>query len=105
MASQARYYARPSEAQDFAAQLLLKAGLPQEHADLMAKCLVQADVRGVVRTLSHPPKPQIPIIDNASRMRRHVAFTRLTSILLANPGALTKRTHTVSLVSSSTWAV
>lgn len=48
MASQARYYVKPSEAQDFAAQLLLKAGLPQEHADLMAKCLVQADVRGVV---------------------------------------------------------
>lgn len=60
MASQARYYAKPSEAQDFAAQLLLKAGLPQEHADLMARCLVQADVRGVVGTLPIPPSPHSP---------------------------------------------
>lgn len=60
MASQARYYAKPSEAQDFAAQLLLKAGLPQEHADLMAKCLVQADVRGVVSILLIPTEPQTP---------------------------------------------
>lgn len=57
MASQARYYAKPSEAQDFAAQLLLKAGLPQEHADLMAKCLVQADVRGVVSMRHTRPSP------------------------------------------------
>lgn len=91
MASQARYYAKPSEAQDFAAQLLLKAGLPQEHADLMAKCLVQADVRGVVGTLPIPqnPKPKSPA------PHRIYWLTRARS----------PRTHTVSLVSSSTWAV
>ncbi|KAH6951264.1 Malate/L-lactate dehydrogenase [Ilyonectria sp. MPI-CAGE-AT-0026] len=47
MASPARLYANPSEAADFARALLAKSGLPDEHATLMAHCLVQADTRGV----------------------------------------------------------
>lgn len=48
MASETRYYAKPAEATEFATALLAKAGLPEDHASLMAKCLVQADIRGVV---------------------------------------------------------
>jgi hypothetical protein len=48
MASSARYYANPSAAEAFATLVLEKAGLPKTDAGLMAKCLVQADVRGVV---------------------------------------------------------
>lgn len=49
MASQTRYYVKPSDAEAFAHSLLAKTGLPDGHALLMAKCLVQADTRGVVR--------------------------------------------------------
>jgi LDH2 family malate/lactate/ureidoglycolate dehydrogenase len=49
MASQTRYYAKPTEAAAFAQSLLVKSGLSEEHAELMSKCLVQADTRGVVR--------------------------------------------------------
>lgn len=43
------YYAHPAEAEAFAAALLhAGAGLPEDEAQLMAKCLVQADIRGVV---------------------------------------------------------
>ncbi|TDZ14239.1 L-sulfolactate dehydrogenase [Colletotrichum orbiculare MAFF 240422] len=42
-----RYYARPSEAEAFAKSLLVKSGLPEDDATLMAGCLVQADTRGV----------------------------------------------------------
>jgi hypothetical protein len=48
MTSSARYYADPSAAEAFATLVLEKAGLPETDAGLMAKCLVQADVRGVV---------------------------------------------------------
>ena len=48
MASSVRYYTDPSVAEAFAALVLEKAGLPRADASLMAKCLVQADVRGVV---------------------------------------------------------
>ncbi|KAF7547233.1 hypothetical protein G7Z17_g7872 [Cylindrodendrum hubeiense] len=47
MASQTRYYASPADARVFAHSLLVKSGLPDDHADLMAKCLVEADTRGV----------------------------------------------------------
>ncbi|ETS78380.1 hypothetical protein PFICI_10442 [Pestalotiopsis fici W106-1] len=47
MTSQARYYVKPTDAQTFAQAVLSKAGLPRDHAKLMADCLVQADVRGV----------------------------------------------------------
>jgi LDH2 family malate/lactate/ureidoglycolate dehydrogenase len=43
-----RYYANPAEARTFAKALLTKSGLPEDHAKLMAKCLVEADTRGVV---------------------------------------------------------
>lgn len=43
-----RYYANPAEARTFAKALLTKSGLPEDHAELMAKCLVEADTRGVV---------------------------------------------------------
>lgn len=42
------HYAIPEEAQAFAQKLLVGAGLPIEEAGLMAKCLVLADIRGVV---------------------------------------------------------
>uniref|UniRef100_A0A8H7KB27 Malate dehydrogenase n=1 Tax=Bionectria ochroleuca TaxID=29856 RepID=A0A8H7KB27_BIOOC len=42
-----RYYANPAEARTFAKALLTKSGLPEDHAKLMAKCLVEADTRGV----------------------------------------------------------
>lgn len=42
------HYAIPEEAQAFAQKLLAGAGLPADEAALMAKCLVLADVRGVV---------------------------------------------------------
>lgn len=43
------YYADPKQAEDFATQLLVQGGgLPEEQARLMAACLVQADLRGVV---------------------------------------------------------
>ncbi|KAJ9650468.1 hypothetical protein H2198_010224 [Neophaeococcomyces mojaviensis] len=45
--SAVRYYAQPQKVEAFATSLLEKAGLPPEHAKLMAACLVQADVRGV----------------------------------------------------------
>jgi LDH2 family malate/lactate/ureidoglycolate dehydrogenase len=47
MASAGRYFAKQSDAEDFARSLLLKSGLPDDHAGLMARCLVQADTRGV----------------------------------------------------------
>lgn len=47
MSSQTRYYVKPADAQAFAQSVLTKAGLPDDHAKLMADCLVQADVRGV----------------------------------------------------------
>ncbi|KAF7532965.1 hypothetical protein G7054_g7471 [Neopestalotiopsis clavispora] len=47
MATPNRYYVKPTDAQAFAQAVLSKAGLPNEHAKLMADCLVQADVRGV----------------------------------------------------------
>ncbi|KAF2972628.1 hypothetical protein GQX73_g887 [Xylaria multiplex] len=47
MSSSTRYYAQPEEAVAFARALLTKAGLPTDHAQLMANCLVQADARGV----------------------------------------------------------
>lgn len=53
MASQTRYYAKPNLARTFTQTLLTKAGLSNEHALLMANCLVQADSRGVVG-LAHP---------------------------------------------------
>ncbi|OAA59795.1 Malate/L-lactate dehydrogenase [Niveomyces insectorum RCEF 264] len=43
----ARYYVKPDDAAAFAEALLSKAGLSDEHAKLMANCLVQADARGV----------------------------------------------------------
>jgi LDH2 family malate/lactate/ureidoglycolate dehydrogenase len=47
------YYADPAEAENFAAALLrVGGGLPQDEAQLMAKCLVQADLRGVVSQAS-----------------------------------------------------
>lgn len=46
---QSRYYADPEKAKEFAAALLVKAGLDSEDARSMAECLVLADVRGVVR--------------------------------------------------------
>lgn len=42
------HFADPEEAQAFALKLLVEAGLPTDDAELMAKCLVLADVRGVV---------------------------------------------------------
>jgi hypothetical protein len=48
MASATQYYAKPGDAETFASIVLKKAGLPAAEAELMAKCLVQADVRGVV---------------------------------------------------------
>ncbi|KAH8891490.1 putative malate dehydrogenase [Thozetella sp. PMI_491] len=47
MASSPRYYVNPADAVVFAQTLLSKAGLPEDHAQLMAECLVQADARGV----------------------------------------------------------
>ncbi|KAL4972761.1 Malate/L-lactate dehydrogenase [Aspergillus desertorum] len=47
MASPTRHYAEPAEAEKFATALLIKAGLCEEDAHLMADCLVLADVRGV----------------------------------------------------------
>lgn len=51
MASSTRYYASPEDAEVFASIVLEKAGLPNRDAILMAKCLVEADVRGVVSRL------------------------------------------------------
>ena len=48
MTTQVRFYANPAEVIDFADALLIKAGLPEDHAILMAKCLVQADTHGVI---------------------------------------------------------
>ena len=49
------YYVDPAEAETFAASLLVKGGgLPKDQAQLMAKCLVQADLRGVVSVHSNP---------------------------------------------------
>lgn len=48
MASSNMYYADPTEAEKFAAELLQKGGLTNEDAQVMARCLVLADVRGVV---------------------------------------------------------
>ncbi|GCB25438.1 L-sulfolactate dehydrogenase [Aspergillus awamori] len=45
--NQSHYYADPEKAKDFAAALLVKAGLMAEDARSMAECLVLADVRGV----------------------------------------------------------
>ncbi|KAK1449562.1 malate/L-lactate dehydrogenase [Colletotrichum melonis] len=47
MSTPARYYANPSKAVTFAKTLLVKSGLPEDDATLMAECLVQADTRGV----------------------------------------------------------
>ncbi|KAJ0268960.1 hypothetical protein COL940_012883 [Colletotrichum noveboracense] len=47
MSTLARYYAKPSDAITFAKTLLVKSGLPEDDASLMAECLVQADTRGV----------------------------------------------------------
>ncbi|KAI9043205.1 Ldh family oxidoreductase [Aspergillus affinis] len=43
MASNARYYANPAEATEFARNLLVKAGLSEDDAKSMAECLVLAD--------------------------------------------------------------
>lgn len=52
------HYAIPEEAQVFAQRLLVGAGLPIDEAGLMAKCLVLADIRGVVwDTLEHYLRP------------------------------------------------
>ncbi|KAI2974111.1 hypothetical protein CBS147323_1500 [Aspergillus niger] len=45
--NRSHYYADPEKAKDFAAALLVKAGLMAEDARSMAECLVLADVRGV----------------------------------------------------------
>lgn len=46
--SSTAYYAKPNEAVAFAKSLLVKSGLPDEDATIMADCLVLADTRGVV---------------------------------------------------------
>lgn len=51
--NQSHYYADPEKAKDFAAALLVKAGLMAEDARSMAECLVLADVRGVVRFVNY----------------------------------------------------
>ncbi|WYZ43985.1 hypothetical protein EsH8_VII_000421 [Colletotrichum jinshuiense] len=45
--SSTAYYAKPNEAVAFAKSLLVKSGLPEEDATIMADCLVLADTRGV----------------------------------------------------------
>lgn len=47
MASTGRYLAKHNDAEAFACSLLIKSGLSDDHAGLMASCLVQADTRGV----------------------------------------------------------
>ncbi|KAF2014987.1 putative malate dehydrogenase [Aaosphaeria arxii CBS 175.79] len=47
MASTVRYYAKPSDAETFCKAALVKSGLSEADAGMMASCLVEADVRGV----------------------------------------------------------
>lgn len=48
MSSSESHYIAPDAAASFAKAVLIKGGLSEDDAQMMANCLVQADVRGVV---------------------------------------------------------
>lgn len=65
MSSSESHYIAPDAAASFAKAVLIKGGLSEDDAQMMANCLVQADVRGVV---SCPLAPSLfRLADHAAR--------------------------------------
>ena len=69
MTSTNRYFAKQSDAEAFARSLLLKSGLPDDHAGLMARCLVQADTRGVASCPSFARTYSSTCVNSIARTR------------------------------------